>query len=82
MNVKEIIDSFPRKHPNGFDPSELEELLKDFPKIDLEKFNDEIFGDTYLIDDINNLPIRYTHDIYRAIDIAITGRTMNNFEWD
>ena len=82
MNIKEIIYSFPTKHPNGFDQSELEELLKYFPKIDLEKFNSEIFGDTCLIDDINNLPIRYTYDIHRAIDIAITGRPVSDFEWD
>ena len=82
MNIKEIIDSFPRKHPNGFNPWELEELLKNFPKIDLEKFNDEISADTYIKDDINNLLIRYTYDIHRAIDIAITGRPVSDFEWD
>jgi len=82
MNIKKIIDSFPRKHPNGFNPTELEEILKNFPKIDLEKFNDEISGDTYMKDDINNLPIRYTYDIHRAIDIAITVRPVSDVEWD
>ena len=70
MNIKEIIDSFPRKHPNGFNPSEIEEILKNFPKIDLEKFNDEISADTYMKDDINNAGAIYT-DLPAVIDDRI-----------
>jgi hypothetical protein len=82
MDIHKIVFSFTRIHPNGFNPTEIEELLKLFPIIDLEKFNFEIHDDTYIMDEVNNLPIRYTIDIYRAIDVAVTGRLVHSLEWD
>jgi hypothetical protein len=74
------VNSFKTKYEKGFTPSELEELLKQFPKLNRPQFNDAMNGCTGLI--IDGDFVLYHYDIIKAIDVGTRGFNLRIYEWD
>jgi hypothetical protein len=72
--------NFNTKYKEGFIQSEIDELLKKYPTINMDKFNNALRGTTYTI--INNENVTYPIDIIHAIKCGMENRNLNNFEWD
>jgi hypothetical protein len=72
--------SFKTKHKEGFTDSEVEELLKDFPDINMDKFNDALMGNTCMMRD--GEIIQYHCDILSALRCGIENRDLRVWEWD
>jgi hypothetical protein len=67
--LKELVINYPSKYKEGLLQSELHEILKYFPEIYTEKFEDAISNITVTLID-NNIVI-YKHDIYKALLFSI-----------
>jgi hypothetical protein len=46
MTITERVNNYPTKYKEGFTPSEIDELLKEYPNIDMKKFNEATSGIT------------------------------------
>jgi len=80
---KEIYDkvyNYKTKYPQGFIASEEAELLKDYPDIDMEKYNDAMMGNTCMV--IDGQTIIYHCDIEKALLCGIEKRGLYFYEWD
>ena len=75
-----IVNAFETKHEQGFTPTELEQLLKQFPKLNRRKFDDAMNGCTGLI--LDGDFVLYHHDIIKAIEFGNSGITFRIYEWD
>lgn len=42
MNITEKVKNFPTKHQEGLTSVEIETLLKEYPDIDIKKFNETL----------------------------------------
>lgn len=71
---------FPTKHKEGFISNEVEQLLKEYTDINMDKFNDALSGITAKV--INKEIIYYHHDIEKALFCGIEGRDIQNHEFD
>lgn len=71
---------FKTKHKEGFTNKEIEELLKQYPDINMEKFNDAMMGNTCMMKD--GELINYPCDVEKAIRCGVENRELNSFEWD
>lgn len=80
MSVHEKIYKFPTKHKEGFVQSEVQTLLKDYPDIDMEKFNHALLGNTCMLKDGET--VRYHCDIEKALICGIEKRNLRSGEWD
>ena len=78
--IKEIVHSFDTKHKEGFTPTELEQLLIKFPKLNRPKFDNAMNGCTGLILDEDF--VLYHNDIIKAINVASIGISLRIYEWD
>ena len=84
INYKELKDkvyNYPTKYPQGFIQSELDELLKEYPNINMGKFNNATIGNTCMFNEEDGL-IQYHCDIYKAIVCGIEGRELYPHEVD
>jgi hypothetical protein len=80
MTIKEKVFNFKTRYEEGFRKSEINEILKDFPQIDMGKFNDALLGITCMI--IDEEMVIYHCDIENAILCGIENRQLRNYEWD
>lgn len=80
MNIKDKVKNFKTESDWGFTKEEIEELLKDFPNINREKFNDALGGITVML--INGKIRIYPCDIEKALYCGIENRELTNSEWD
>ncbi len=83
MNRKDIRDkvyNYPTKHKQGFISSEIDELLKDFPDIDMDKFNLAFMGNTCML--IDDDSINYHCDVEKALYCGVEKRELKQSEWD
>jgi hypothetical protein len=80
MNIREKVYSYPTKHKEGFVQSEVEALLKEYPDIDMEKFNSALRGNTCMVKD--NEIVNYHCDIEKALLCGIEKRNLCSYEWD
>ena len=78
--LEQKVYEFPTKNKEGFVKAELDTLLKDFPKINTEKFNNALMGNTCMI--IDDEIIMYHCDIYKALLCGIENRELRGEEWD
>lgn len=74
------INKYKTKHKAGFVKSEIEDLLKNYPGIDMEKFNDALTGITCM--GIDNEMVIYHHDIEKAIRCGLEKRNLTEEEFD
>jgi len=69
MTITERVNTYPTKHKEGFIKSELDELLKEYPNIDMKKFNYSMMGHTGSI--IDGEFIVYHCDVEAAIKFSV-----------
>jgi len=81
MNIKEAVNSYKTKSKYGFVQSEIKDLLKNYPGIDMDKFNDALMGNTCMMSDDKEL-IMYHCDIEKALRCGIEKRNLTQAEWD
>ena len=67
-SISETVNNYPTKYKEGFTPSEIDELLKQYP-IDMDKFNDAMMGHTGSI--IDGDFIMYHCDVEMAIKYSV-----------
>jgi hypothetical protein len=71
---------YPSKYKAGLLSSEIDELLKEFPGINMDKYNDAMMGHTCSVID-GNL-VMYRHDVALALRCGLENRSMRHDEWD
>jgi|LakMenEpi03Aug12_release.lakeMendotaPanAssembly.Ray.scaffolds.fasta_scaffold00340_6 hypothetical protein len=79
-NIQEKVYNYKTKHQEGFTQSELENLLLNYPNINMDKFDDAMRGCTCMLKD--NEIIMYHCDIARAITCGIENRNLRSYEFD
>jgi hypothetical protein len=80
MNIAEKVSKYKTKYKEGFIQSEIDDLLKEYPAIDMLKFNNALMGITCMI--IDKEIIVYHHDIEKALRCGIEKRNLHLYEWD
>lgn len=78
--MKDKIYNYVTKYPQGFTSSEIEELLKEYPSVNMQAFNDALFGNTCMR--IDDQIITYHCDIYKALCCGLENRNLTIDEWD
>jgi hypothetical protein len=78
--LEDKVYKYPTKSKYGFHNDELETLLKDYPNINMDKFNDAMMGNTCMMDEGG--VIMYYCDILGALKCGIENRELTIFEWD
>jgi hypothetical protein len=68
FDMYDYIENFKTKYPEGFTSEELERMLKKFPKLNRQKFNDSMFCNTCLL--IDNKIVNYVHDVILAVKLG------------
>ena len=71
---------FETKYKEGFTDSEIEELLKQYPNINREKFNNALMGITCMM--IDKELIIYKSDVELALKCGLDNRDVRWYEWD
>jgi len=80
MDIHSKVYGYKTKHKEGFIQSEIDELLKEYPGIDKEKFNDALNGITCMMKD--DEIIVYHCDIETALRCGVERRSISNEEFD
>jgi len=78
--IETIVNTFPTRSKLGFTTKEQEKLLKLFPNINKEKYNDALMGITCTI--IHEEPVIYHCDIITALKCGTQNRNIKHYEWD
>jgi len=78
--IYQIVYTYPTKNKEGFTPLETAELLKLFPEMNMEKYNDAMMGNTGMI--IDGEFITYPCDLFTAITCGVENRNMTSMEFD
>lgn len=79
MTMKNI-SNYKTKNKEGFVQSEIADLLKSYPGIDMDKFNDALRGITCMR--IDNETVIYHCDIEKALRCGFEKRNLTDEEWD
>ena len=79
-NIKESVYGFKTKHEEGFVMGEIDELLKEFPGINRDKFDGALTGITCMM--IDDEMVIYHCDIELALRCGIEAREPRSWEWD
>ena len=69
MTITERVNTYPTKYEEGFTPSEIDELLKEYPNIDMKKFNEATSGVTGIM--IDGEFITFHCDIELALKCSV-----------
>jgi hypothetical protein len=80
MELNEKVNGYKTKYNEGFTQSEIDELLKDYPNINMDKFNKALHGVTAM--DIEGEMVIYHCDILKALQCGIENRDLYIHEWD
>lgn len=80
MSIKERVYNYKTKHEQGFVDSEIKELLKLYPDINMDKFDDALTGITCMV--IDNEVVVYHSDILTALRCGVENREMRPSEFD
>lgn len=78
--IKDKVYAFLTKHKEGFLQTEIDTLLKEYPDIDMEKFNSALNGNTCMVK--GNEIVQYHCDIEKALLCGIEKRNLRQWEWD
>lgn len=78
--IKQKIDNYNTKYKQGFINTEIEDILKEYPNINMDKFNNALMGISCMV--INNETVIFHCDIEKAIRCGIENRNLNFWEWD
>lgn len=80
-DLEKIVYEYPTESKYGFTEKEIKELLKQFPKINMDKYYDAMMGNTCMLSDKKEI-INYHCDVYTAISCGIENRGIKSHEWD
>ncbi len=81
MDLKKLVNEYPTKSEYGFTEVEQEELLKNFPNVNMEKYNNAMRGNTCMINDDQEI-ISYHCDVLKALYCGIENRDLTQEEFD
>lgn len=79
-SIKERVYGFKTKHKEGFVKGEIDELLKDYPNINMEKFDNALTGITCAL--VDNEIVIYHCDIELALRCGVEDRKPRSWELD
>lgn len=79
-NIRKKIYNFKTKNEEGFVQSEIDTLLKDYPDINMDKFNSALMGNTRVT--VDNEIVMYHCDIEKALRCGVENRNLRSWEWD
>ena len=79
-NIRERVNGFKTKYKEGIVQEEIDELLKDYPNINMDKFNDALRGITCMV--IEGKGVIYHCDIELALKCGVEDRKPRTWEWD
>lgn len=79
-NIREKVYSFKTKNKEGFVQSEIDALLKEYPEVNMDKFNNALRGNTCMM--LDNEIVMYHCDIEKALICGIENRNLSIGEWD
>lgn len=79
-NIREKVYNFKTKNKEGFVQSEIDTLLKEYPNINMDKFNSALMGNTCMM--VDNEIVMYHSDIEKALRCGIENRNLRSYEWD
>lgn len=80
VSIKDRVYKWKTKNKEGFIKAEINDLLKDYPKMDVEKFTNALTGITCIMKD--NETVIYHCDIEKALHCGTEKRDLNPSEWD
>jgi hypothetical protein len=80
FNVTKFVHDYPTQYKEGFTDAEVNELVKKFPNINIDKFNSPLMGITCI--KIDDDILTYHCDIITALQCGIDNREMFPHEWD
>lgn len=80
MTVRDKVYNYKTKYKEGFIQSEIDEFLKDYPSIDMDRFNSALFGNTCMV--LNKEIITYHCDVLKALLCGIEKRDLKPYEFD
>lgn len=78
--IEETVKSFKTNSEFGFTNEEIVELLKLYPTVDIEKFNNALVGITCMV--IEGEMIIYHCDVISALYCGLENRELRSWEWD
>lgn len=78
--VFDIVYNYPTKNKEGFTYSEVEDVLKNFPNLNRDYFNNALRGTTCMM--IEKEIITYHCDIENAIICGLKGTNVVGIKWD
>lgn len=81
LKLQDKVYNYPTKHKEGFIQDEIDTLLKDYPNIDMDKFNDAMMGNTCIFSEEDGFII-YHCDVLTALRCGIEKRGMRQYEFD
>lgn len=79
-NIRKKIYNFKTKNEEGFVQSEIDTLLKDYPDINMDKFNSALMGNTCVM--VGNESVMCHCDIEKALRCGVENRNLRSWEWD
>jgi len=79
-NLRDKVYNFKTKSEYGFTQAEMDTLLKDYPDIKMDKFNNAMMGNTCMV--IDDEVINYHCDVLTALRCGIEDREMTFGEFD
>lgn len=80
-NLRDLVYNYETESEYGFTDNEMKELLKQFPDINMDKFNSTMRGNTCMMNDKNEI-INYHCDVLTALRCGIENRNMEWYEFD
>lgn len=78
--LEEKVNTFKTKHKIGFLQEEVDKLLKFYPNVNKDKFNEATNGNTVQLRD--GKIVQYHCDIIKAIVCGLENRRLRASEWD
>jgi hypothetical protein len=79
-SVYQLVYNYPTKYKMGFTNSEIQDLLKNFPNMNRQYYDNALFGTTCTM--IDGEMITYHCDIENAIICGLKGTNIGGIKWD
>lgn len=79
--IEEIVYNFPTESKFGFTNIEIKNLLEEFENVNIQKFNNAMFGNTCMSNDRGEI-VSYHRDVLKAVICGLENRDLTLSEWD
>jgi len=79
-SVYQLVYNYPTKYKMGFTNTEIQDLLKNFPNMNRQYYDNALFGTTCTM--IDGEMITYHCDIENAIICGLKGTNVGGVKWD